>query len=240
MIEVYPVVHINDTAIAIKQGELALGLGADGIYLIDHNGETEPIFETMAQIRANCPDSFIGINLLGYSTDAVYRMVGRVSSGNRLLLPSAVWVDNVEQNREDPVSFLKQKNGLPGLNSVRLLGGIAFKYTGTFTEDPECAAAEVKRLREAVDVITTSGAGTGKAPTIEKLRAVKQAAGNKPVAVASGISAQNIREFVGLVDQILVSSSIETYPYSGIFDEAKLKELIDIVHAAGNNQSQDH
>jgi len=38
--------------------------------------------------------------------------------------------------------------------------------------------------------VTTSGAGTGTAPTVAKLHAVKQAAGDKPVAVTNSISRQ--------------------------------------------------
>jgi predicted TIM-barrel enzyme len=229
--EVYPVVHINDPETAKEQAELALDFGADGVYLIDHHGRTQPIFDTMRKIRAERPNSFIGVNFLGHTIDDVYEMIDRSSKdGGPNILPNAVWADDVQDNFVEPESFLKQKKRSPTLTEIKLLGGISFKYTPTFTEDPKRASAETTRLRDAVDVVTTSGAGTGKAPTVEKLRAVKQAAGDKPVAVASGISTKNIKNFDGLVDQILVSSSVETRPYSGIFDEEKLKEIIQAAH----------
>jgi predicted TIM-barrel enzyme len=147
------------------------------------------------------------------------------------MIPNALWADDVTDNFEQrPQEFLEHKNQDPLLKHVKLAGGIAFKYTPTFTENPSIARSEVENLKDAVDIVTTSGAGTGQPPTAEKLRAVKIAAGDKPVAVASGISAENISDFAGSVDQILVSTSIETEPYSGIFDKDKLKEIIELAH----------
>ena len=229
--KIFPVVHIKDPDTARGQGALCLSHGADGVYLIDHSGRVDTIWETLRKLRADCPGSFVGVNLLGHSTDKVYELIGDTFEGEgAALLPDAVWADNVENNLEDPTAFLQRKNREERLKNILLLGGISFKYTMTFSEDPAAAAAEVARLRDAVDVVTTSGAGTGTAPTVEKLRAVKEAAGDKPVAVASGISAGNIRGYAGFVDQILVATSIETSPYSGIFDEQKLKELIKKAH----------
>lgn len=38
---VYPVVHINTPEVAVEQATLAIELGADGVYLIDHQGYEE-------------------------------------------------------------------------------------------------------------------------------------------------------------------------------------------------------
>jgi len=230
--EIYPVVHINDIETAKEQGGMALELGADGVYLIDHNGtRRNAIFETMRAIRHDRPDSFVGVNLLGYTVNEAYKIAKSYAGrGEKDLVPNAIWADNVEHNHDDPDAFLEAKNRSPLTRDIKLLGGIAFKYTQTFTENPEMAYNEVKRLWNAVDVVTTSGEGTGKAPSVEKLRAVKNAAGDKPVAVASGISAENIAEYAGLIDQVLVSSSVETRPYSGIFDKDKLRKIIEAAH----------
>jgi len=57
---------------------------------------------------------------------------------------------------------------------------------------------------------------------------MKNAIGSKKLAVASGISADNIASYSGLFDQLLVSTSIEVVPYSGIFEPDKLKQLIEL------------
>ena len=76
---------------------------------------------------------------------------------------------------------------------------------------------------------TTSGSGTGIPPTVAKLRAMREAAA-RPIAVASGISSSNIGNYESLVDEILVASSVETAPYSGVFEMAALARTIEAAH----------
>ena len=38
VMDIFPVVHINDIAIAVDQATLAIAAGADGVYLIHHGG----------------------------------------------------------------------------------------------------------------------------------------------------------------------------------------------------------
>jgi phosphoribosylanthranilate isomerase len=58
---------------------------------------------------------------------------------------------------------------------------------------------------------------------------MKKVAGT--LAVASGLSIENIDDYAGLIDEVLVASSVETKPYSGVFDTAKLKQFIDKAHS---------
>ncbi len=48
--------------------------------------------------------------------------------------------------------------------------------------------------------------------------------------MASGIGLGNIDDYAGIVDQVLVASSVEPEPYSGIFDATKLAEFIAIAN----------
>ena len=228
--KVFPVVHINTPETAVAEGQTAFDLGADGVYLIDHSGSQESVFETLDKLRAERPESYVGINLLGHTALDVVQLLERRARTGVGEIPSAVWVDDIRDRRgasELPKLF---KDSEPALRSIRLLGGVAFKYTSTFTEDPERAASETRALRDSVDVVTTSGSGTGTAPSVEKIRAVKTAAGATPVAVASGISIENLHDYAGAVDEILVASSVETHPYSGIFDRDKLGAFIEAAH----------
>lgn len=113
---------------------------------------------------------------------------------------------------------------------MRILGGVAFKYTRTFTNNPELAAQEVRTLYGATDVVTTSEEGTGTAPPVAKIQKMKIASADKPLAVASGIKLENIGDYENIVDEVLVASSVETSPYSGIFDRDKLKAFIRKAH----------
>lgn len=227
--EIYPVVHVKSLEQAREQADLALVLGADGIYLIAHGrvgpNELTDVFNMVAEDHE---DAFIGINYLDLGVTALDYLADQKIRGNLKRLPDAVWADDAKgrwnkatQSNERP----------PETRDIQLLGGIAFKYTHEYTDDPLLAAAEVERNASLVDVVTTSGPGTGQAPPLEKIKAMKVAAGEKHLAVASGIDISNIDIYRGYVDKILVASSVETRPYSGEFDPNKLNELIKAAHS---------
>ena len=234
--KVFPVVHINDVATAVIESDKAFKVGADGVYLIDHhngNNNTKPLFETFNSVKRIDNERYVGLNILGLSPYIAVRALTRsLGKGGELLFsPDGLWADDMRDDF-DPSSAIELKKSTLSINRLRLLGGIAFKYTKTYTEDQDAARCETLYLRNTVDVVTTSGAATGQPPTIEKIIAMRQALNpNQQLAVASGISAENINNYDGLVDEILVSTSVETVPYSGKFDYNKLAELVRIAHS---------
>jgi predicted TIM-barrel enzyme len=157
-----------------------------------------------------------------------------MSQGYLNRLPDAVWADNsIDIQEEDMVAELKEAQAFrakhPEFNRVALLGGVAFKYTGSYTENPRLAAFLAAEAAPYLDVVTTSGRGTGTSPDVSKVRAMKQAAPDKPLAIASGVDEHNIASYAGVVDQILAASSVEGR--FGEFDKRKLKKLIKLAHA---------
>jgi hypothetical protein len=230
-VEIFPVVHIHNAKQALEQSSAALEMGADGVFLIDH-GNRNPgvLIEAFNHVHEGYPDSFIGLNFLQHSSSAESFdfLLKQLERGDIARLPSGLWVDNAESKKEVTLDLLANN---PVLASIQYLGGVAFKYTGLFTSDPGQAAAEATRLEPFVSVVTTSGEGTGKPPSPEKIAAMKCVI-NKKLAVASGISADNFASYGSTFDQLLVSTSVEVEPYSGIFEPTKLKELINLAHEA--------
>lgn len=226
-IEVFPVVHINDIREAADQASVAFEAGADGVYLIDHRaGVPTRLINTFNDVAKEHPDKFVGVNYLQYDSAATAfdDVLLRESANELVRLPDGIWVDNADQSKE---TTMKIRADFPHLNAIRYLGGVAFKYTDFYKEDPEEAAHEATRLMDYVDVVTTSGRGTGYAPSPEKIARMKEAIGpDKKLAVASGISSENIAQYGQTFDQLLVSTSIETEPYSGIFIPSRVAELI--------------
>lgn len=229
-VEIYPVVHINDSAEAVRQAHLALDSGSDGIFLIDHlNKNNRTLFETYQALVQDSPDVFIGLNMLttpvaGMALDELNMAL---EDGEISRLPDGLWFDDA---RLLPVMALEAMQRNPRLARVRLLGGAAFKYTAYYTDEPDEAARQAAFVAPLVDVVTTSGRGTGKPPSPQKIQSMKQTIGEAPLAIASGVSVDNLHEYAGAVDQLLVSTSVEVEPYSGIFEPAKLKELIEAAH----------
>ncbi len=230
--KVFPVVHINSPEIAVQQTHVAFDHGADGVYLIGHGLSPETVLNTYAQARAEYPTEYIGVNLLGLNAIRAVEKTAEFANKSGIVAPSGLWTDDARTPEGVPATrAMEIKDTHDALARMRLLGGVAFKYRPTFTENPEQAAEEVRDLIDAVDVVTTSGAGTGTPPTFAKIAAMKAAAGSKPLAVASGISLDNMKDYVNkdgspLIDEILVASSVETAPSSGLFDQATLQAFI--------------
>ncbi len=59
-----------------------------------------------------------------------------------------------------------------------------------------------------MDVVTTSGPGTGHAVHVDKIRAMKEALGQFPLAIASGITAENVQDYLPWSDCYLVATGI--------------------------------
>ena len=221
-VEVYPVVHINDREQAAEQAGQVLEIGADGIYLIDHHSPTsELLLDTYRVVKRDSPTAFVGVNFLCCQT--ALESFHELLTSELLSLPDGLWVDNAADRAAET---LQLRDRHPILQPIQYLGGIAFKYTGYFTDDPAAAAQEARRLAPFVDVVTTSGAGTGKPANPAKIAAMKEAIGDQTLALASGVDADNIGSYQD-ADQVLVSTSIETYPQSGIFDLTELRRLLD-------------
>ncbi len=230
MIKVYPVIHQQSVEQASEQADLAFELGADGVYLIDHEtyGNDE-LLTAYNAIRMNHPDEFIGLNLLSASSG--YRALKIIDDafdqGKIGTLPSGLWVDDVIPDKEKFVNFRSEN---PEFKKILYLGGVAFKYTQSYTDLAEKAAQEAVRQVHFTDVVTTSGAGTGQAPSKDKIKAMKLVIGDNEIAIASGVDVENVNDYRSLADSILVASSVETEPYSGIFDRKKLEALIVKAH----------
>lgn len=93
----------------------------------------------------------------------------------------------------------------------------------------------VRTLYTDMDVVTTSGPATGKAPSLDKIQQMKWAMGTNELAIASGITPDNVAKFLPYVDHILVSTGISEGFHS--FDPVEVERLIKIV--CNNNQKEE-
>lgn len=192
------VVHVEGGVQAVRNAKIAEQEGADGIFLINHSISYPSLIECYNVVREEFPNLWIGLNCLDLGRSAVNFIPKQVAG---------LWVDNAGINESTkPVLeaqefvSLRRKSGWQGL----YFGGVAFKYQGEIVN-----VAKVARLAiPFVDVITTSGAGTGKAANIEKIRLMKEAIGDHPLAIASGITPENIGEYVPYADCFLVATGI--------------------------------
>lgn len=225
MAEVWPVIHIIDRDRALRNAAIAQHAGCPGVFLISHFGDDDQVDAIAPHIREKMPKLQIGVNYLTLnplkairrSMQNAYHATWADDSGitSESLGLTALHV-NEEMRRVRPEISRRH----------RYFASIAFKGQPSYNDsNPANAACQAIALGF---VPTTSGAGTGIAPQVEKLALMR--AGLDPhdmLAVASGITPGNVAGFLPYVTHILVASGISSNFHD--FDQDKLSRLMATV-----------
>ena len=210
------VVHAVSEAQALANARIAREGGADGIFLINHAITSDVLLRCYEAVMAEMPGLWIGLNCLD---------LGRSAIGVIPQTVAGLWTDNagIEEGGVDCTvsarrfADLRQKCGWKGV----YFGGTAFKYQEPVRNVAAVAAAAIP----FVDVITTSGEETGVAPEVGKIATMKRAIGDYPLAIASGITAANVRSFMPFADCFLVATGISRSPTE--LDSSRIRSLAD-------------
>lgn len=233
--EIFPVVQIDDDdtdgSFAVSESGLAFKLGADGIYLTDHNNrdDTDRLFEIYNKITEEFPERFIGLNIYNIGPFEVMRAIGKAiwKKDGLHKAPSGLWVNDMRNSSSLPTEAIELKRLDYRLKSMKLIGGIAINHT----EDPSMALYEAVYLSKSVDIVAVDGPVVTPSLAHESYLAIRRVIGDKPLAVVDLAPIQNIADYRGVVNQMIVSKTVETFPGSGNFDKKKLKELTRLAHS---------
>jgi len=197
-----PVIHVEDKEQAINQTRIALDNGADGIFLINHHISHSRLFEIFKEIRELFFNTWIGINCLDLEPIQVIRKMPKDVNG--------LWVDNafINENLEyDEQEYAnKVLKTIHNINWTGLyFGGVAFKYQKKVKDLIKTTEIACRYM----DVITTSGEGTGIPPNVKKIEIMSQIVhkNKKKIAIASGISPKNIN-YYKMADIFMVATGI--------------------------------
>lgn len=200
---------------------------ADGVFLINQGCTVDELLPHLRFARARHGSSlWMGVNLLGVSLSEVIALplqprVDRIDG---------IWQDDAGVDRRDAaLTRLRRQELLFGRGETGwkgvYFGGVAFKT------QPKVAVNDLQRVTataaEFVDVVTTSGDATGVAADTYRLALMCDAAGSI-MALASGVTPDNIDTYLPLADAFLVASGIESD--FGVLDPGKTKALADKIH----------
>jgi membrane complex biogenesis BtpA family protein len=122
--------------------------------------------------------------------------------------------------------LLRERAAL-GAARVRILADVDVKHSAPLAERP--LADEVHDLigRGMADAVVVSGAGTGKPVDLERLKAVKAAAGATPVVIGSGAGVATLPTLWSACDGFVVGTSLKRDGVSTAPVEAsRVKELL--------------
>jgi predicted TIM-barrel enzyme len=216
-----PVIHVAGQEQAIRNTQVAREAGCDGVFLVSHGRVTdEELLAIHQAVRTALPGFWVGVNCLEMTVEAVFRRVGDTVAG--------VWVDDarIDEAADDQpaarhILQVQQQTGWQGL----YFGGVAFKYQRAVRDLARAASLAAP----FVDVVTTSGPGTARAADPAKIRAMKAALGAHPLAIASGISPENVGDYLAHADCFLAATSV-SYTFEDL-DPGRLRDLVRVVRA---------
>ena len=126
-VKVFPVIHLNSTQQGLTEAPLAMELGADGVYLIDHqHGSPDPLLKAFETVVQHLPDAFVGVNLLctGTGLDAFRTLAKALRGADNQRYPDALWADDARPER---LELQRLRQAEEALARITYLGGTSFK-----------------------------------------------------------------------------------------------------------------
>lgn len=197
--KILPVIHIKTGTHALSQAKLAIQLGCDGVFLINHHGNDVITLAVASILSLEHPDLVIGVNLLSKKALDVIPLAQ--ASGIR-----HVWLDYAGIHSSCADHPLQQELKAQSISSgITIYAGVAFKYQRS---EPNPISATLQAMEQQF-IPTTSGAGTGMAAEIEKIQSMSRVCSGE-LAVASGLTPKNIQLFAPFISHALVSTGIST------------------------------
>ncbi len=190
----------------------------DGVFLVNNDCSSLSLINAYIYAKQMYPKKWIGLNYLGNCYEAM--------GFAKYLNVDGLWMDNIGvfDDNVNRAKFIQSY--IDGIDFRGLLfGGICFKYQ-VQPQSPEITAKNASRFAH---IITTTGKGNSHPVEIEKVRQIYNAVNNTNfIAVASGISPENIREILPYVNVFMMHSSVINE--TGLFDKLKLEQLVQIVN----------
>ena len=229
---VLPVIHVQDQDQAIANVERAMSAGAQGVFLINHDFPVEPFLPIITAVRHRFPALWLGVNFLAVTGRDAFPVLAAL--GRQGTAVDAYWADDAciderrpadRQDTAEAIATARRESGWDGL----YFGGTAFKKQRPV--EPDRFGESARIACGFMEVVTTSGIATGEAAEPGKIEAMRAAAGDHAMALASGVTPENARDYAHLVDALLVATGINRPGDFYTIDPGRLRRLIEITRA---------
>ncbi len=208
--EFYAVIHAVDSSHGFDQANEAIHAGADGIALIDQYCDDIAVEFIARDIRRTHPRVRVLVNLLNETRQAIRMASLTVGFGHTEAVERCgVWTDSFALS--DFKTFVSDSVNTAVFTDIPFFGGIGFKYK----QESDLAAGfrlatAVELSRNGPFVPMTSGSATGQVPDVFKIKSYRDLLPEWcPLAIASGITMENIGKFMPYATHFLVGTSIE-------------------------------
>ncbi len=196
---ILPVIHATNADQVIRNLGIVSEEKCDGAFLINHSISASELVAVYEIARQEFPLLWLGLNCLGLSANSAMNFIPASVDG--------LWTDNalIVESDKLQVEALEVCKTVARRNWQGLyFGGVAFKYQPAVRNLRRVASLAASYM----DVITTSGPGTGQAASIAKVQTMRSESNDAPLAIASGITPENVTDYLPYVDAFLVATGI--------------------------------
>lgn len=229
---VLPVIHVLDNIQTERNITYAKEAGCPGVFLINHDFSVEQFLPIIRHSREQFPDFWIGVNFLAVTGKKAFPILAEL--GQDQIEVHAYWADDAridensqvdKQTEADEIARIKGSCGWNGM----YFGGTAFKKQREV--DPADYGKSAEIATSFMDVVTTSGIATGHEADLNKMETFRTACGNTPIALASGITPENIEQYLPYIDATLVATGINKKDDFYNIDPSRLSTLMNNVQS---------
>ncbi|MEL7281053.1 MAG: BtpA/SgcQ family protein [Pseudomonadota bacterium] len=228
---VLPVIHVLETGRTLANIDVLTEVGAPGCFLINHDFGVDEFLPIVREVRAARPDIWMGLNFLAVTgLHAFPRLAALEQEGYRV---DAYWADDAridERSEAQPeaAAIAAAREGWSGI----YLGGTAFKKQRPVAEAEYARAARM--ACDWMDVVCTSGQATGVEAEDAKVATFREAIGETPLALASGVTPENAHRYA-TVDAFLVATGINFDNNFYDIDPSRLRRLMQVAQDLGED-----
>ncbi len=225
---VLPVIHVLDHEQTSRNVGIAMDEGAAGVFLINHDFAADRFLPIIRSVRSAYPLVWLGVNFLAVTGKKAFPILADLEKEGCVV--DGYWADDArideqcsadEQPEAAEILAIKKDCGWSGL----YFGGTAFKKQRIVDQQYFQISATI--ASGWMDVVTTSGVATGQEAGVEKAKIFREGVGESALALASGITAQNVGGYANHLDAILVATGINVAGDFYNIDQSRLRRLIE-------------
>ena len=233
---VLPVIHVLDNEQAAKNTQLTIECGAAGVFLINHDFSVDEFLPIIRHVRKCFPSVWLGINFLAVTGLDAFPVLGSLQDDGCQV--DAYWADDARidehcdiasQREALAISSVREDSGWGGM----YFGGTAFKKQRDV--DPSDYFAAASQAVAQMDVVTTSGVATGHSADLDKIALFRRACADRPLAIASGITPENVANYAQDTDAVLVATGISDPGEFHNLSRVRLQQLLAITRQFGGS-----
>jgi uncharacterized protein len=185
-------------------------------------------------VREAAPSTDLAINVLRNDAEAALSIAACTGARFvRINVHTGARVTDQGIIQGDAAATLRLRRAL-GAESVGIWADVDVKHSAPLgPARPIAQEVEDTTKRAMADAVLVTGEGTGKSVDLEKLAAVKHAAGNVPVLVASGATLDTLPTLAGHANGVIVGSALRAGGVpGGVIDATRAKTFADAFRRA--------